>query len=90
MSKPLISKDQSYLNSPKKKKKNLNKVHPFFIKKEWILGSVDYDGKHYDNIPLLYDIVNDKLICQYLNKEKMELVFVIVVFVSGSLNPCVV
>ncbi|RXF71929.1 hypothetical protein [Arcticibacter tournemirensis] len=54
--------------------------NPYFLTSELTTGGVDYDGKHYDNIPLLYDMVQDELVIQYysgpirilLQKEKTQ------------------
>ena len=37
-------------------------THPYFIKDSLTNGAVRYDGVWYEDIPLLYDIFNDKLI----------------------------
>lgn len=39
--------------------------HPFFLSREWVTGSVFYDGQLFDSIPLLYDIVKDQLVVRY-------------------------
>lgn len=38
---------------------------PYFLTSELTNGGVNYDGKYYDNIPLLYDMVQDELVIQY-------------------------
>lgn len=38
--------------------------HPYFIN-EWIDGTITYEGQYYENIPLLYDINNDKIITDH-------------------------
>ena len=37
-------------------------THPYFIRDSLSKGAVRYDGVWYDDVPLLYDIFNDKLI----------------------------
>lgn len=40
----------------------LLKEHPFFASDKAIRGAIYYDGVHYDNIPMWYDLVNDRVI----------------------------
>lgn len=39
--------------------------HQFFLSRNWITGSVFYDGQQFDSIPLMYDIVKDQVVVQY-------------------------
>jgi|AntAceMinimDraft_5_1070358.scaffolds.fasta_scaffold84793_2 hypothetical protein len=39
--------------------------HPFYLSREWVTGSVFYDGQLFDSVPLLYDIVKDQLVVKY-------------------------
>jgi hypothetical protein len=41
-----------------------NETHPFFISEDWLEGSVDYDGAHFDHVQLLYDITSDALVAE--------------------------
>ena len=41
---------------------------PYFITNNWSAGNVNYDGKLYENVSILYDVVMDQLICLYFNK----------------------
>lgn len=48
--------------------------HPYFIN-EWIEGSIVYEGEYYENIPMLYDISNDKVITDHqYNIHKIQLI----------------
>src|SRR5687768_6744309 len=44
-----------------------NEYHPFFKSDDWLIGSVDYDGEQFTDIPLLYDLTGDKLITELPN-----------------------
>ena len=39
--------------------------HPFFISEDWITGSVFYDGEYYENVPLMYDLLNGVLVTEH-------------------------
>ena len=39
--------------------------HPFFLSLDWMTGSVWYDGEFFENVPLLYDLLNDVLVTEH-------------------------
>jgi hypothetical protein len=40
--------------------------HPFFSSEDWITGSIYYDGEYFENVPLMYDLLNDAVITEHL------------------------
>lgn len=46
-----------------------SKDHQFFELEDWRDGSISYDGQSFDSIPMLYDIVKDKVIIKYLTRS---------------------
>jgi hypothetical protein len=50
--------------------------NPYFLSDDWAFGTVEYDGEHFDDVPLLYDISSDKVVTEYFyNANEMELVY---------------
>ena len=48
---------------------------PYFESDDWVEGSVSYDGQVYDHVPIMYDIVNDKVIIEHGTRGvKLELI----------------
>lgn len=47
---------------------NFDEGTPYFITNKWSTGTVDYDGKTYDNVSLLYDVARDELMFLYFDK----------------------
>ncbi len=43
------------------------KGHPYLESSEWRTGSIYYDGELYNNVTMLYDLVNDELIVPHFN-----------------------
>lgn len=41
--------------------------NPYYLNDSLILGSVDYDGNRYHNVPLMYDMVKDAVVIKYFN-----------------------
>lgn len=39
--------------------------HPYFFSVDWIMGDVFYDGEIFENVPLMYDILNGQLITEH-------------------------
>lgn len=39
--------------------------HPFFSSPDWIMGSVNYDGETFDDIPLMYDLYNQVVVTEH-------------------------
>ncbi len=39
--------------------------HPFFISEDWITGSVFYDGEYFQDVSLLYDLLNGVLVTEH-------------------------
>lgn len=49
--------------------------HPYFLSPEWRNGSVTYEGLRYDNVQLIYDLVNNKVLTHQFNTlTKIELI----------------
>jgi hypothetical protein len=48
--------------------------HPFFFSDDWIMSSVEYDGQQFENVPLLYDLTNDKVVSESHNGSLIELI----------------
>lgn len=46
-----------------------SKDHQFFQSEDWSDGSVSYDGQTFESIPMLYDIVRDKVVIKYLGRS---------------------
>lgn len=40
---------------------------PYFISNNWSKGTMNYDGKMYENVSLLYDVVKDEVVNLYFN-----------------------
>lgn len=47
--------------------KTFTEGSPYYLSDSFSIGSVDYNGDRYDNVPLLYDIINDVLITKSWN-----------------------
>jgi hypothetical protein len=48
---------------------------PYYASAEWFNGTVFYDGIRYENIPMHYDLVNDKLVIDHqFAAVKLELI----------------
>lgn len=43
--------------------------HPYYKSHEWLRGSINYSNQYYENLRLLYDLVNDQLILQNFNQS---------------------
>ncbi len=39
--------------------------HPFFLSEDWLTGSVSYDGEKFDDVPLMYDLLNQVLVAEH-------------------------
>jgi hypothetical protein len=49
--------------------------HPYFISDDWIMGDVFYDGEFFENVPLMYDIFNAKLVTEhYSSGQPIQLI----------------
>lgn len=46
---------------------SLYQGHPFFDTYSFINGSLEVDGKVFENVPMMYDLVTDQLIVQHFN-----------------------
>jgi len=47
--------------------------HPYFLNEDIHIGSIYYDGIFYDNVPLMYDILNDNVITlQYVKDSSIQ------------------
>ncbi|MFC6998368.1 hypothetical protein [Rufibacter roseus] len=47
---------------------DVKRGHPFFKSSTWSVGEVQFDGIKYSNIKLLYDLVQDELVIEHLNR----------------------
>src|SRR5688572_15370141 len=41
--------------------------HPYFLNDDWTMGSITYDNNHYEDVPLLYDISQQKIVTEHLS-----------------------
>jgi hypothetical protein len=48
--------------------------HPYFLKDDWIDGTIVYSGEQFDNISLMYDISSDKVIAEHFAGAAVELI----------------
>lgn len=39
--------------------------HPYFLSEDWIMGDAFYDGEYFSNIPLMFDVLNSRLITEH-------------------------
>ncbi|MFN8348978.1 MAG: hypothetical protein U0X91_28520 [Spirosomataceae bacterium] len=46
-----------------------SKDHQFYESEEWSPGSVLYDSQSFEAVPMLYDIVKDKVVIKYQNRS---------------------
>ncbi|MDP9230846.1 MAG: hypothetical protein M3O67_09280, partial [Bacteroidota bacterium] len=52
-----------------------NEGHPYFLSNNWSKGTLNYDGEHYEEVPMLYDVVQDELVILHFdNRSKICLV----------------
>jgi hypothetical protein len=48
---------------------------PYFDTSQWVRGDIVYNDIYYESVPLLYDVVNDKVITDHLQSAvKLELI----------------
>lgn len=48
---------------------------PYFRSRQWLSGSVQYDGEYYGNLLLLYNVLRDKIVTEYPpDRSRLELV----------------
>lgn len=49
--------------------------YPFYRSDDWQVGEIDYDGQHYQNVYILYDLVRDKVVIEHpFAHFKLELI----------------
>lgn len=48
--------------------------HPYFLKDDWMDGTIIYSGEQFDNISLMYDISLDKVIAEHFAGAAVELI----------------
>jgi hypothetical protein len=48
--------------------------HPFHLSDDWMTGWIEYDGEHYENVSILYDIAADKVIIEHFAGAFIELI----------------
>jgi hypothetical protein len=46
-----------------------SKDHQFFQVEDWKEGVIDYDGQHFEAVPMLYDIVKDVVVIKYYGRS---------------------
>lgn len=46
-----------------------SKDHQFFELEDWSEGSIYYDGQLFESVPMLYDIVKDKVVIKYIERS---------------------
>jgi hypothetical protein len=55
--------------------KSVEDEHPFLGNDDWFMGSIDYNGTYYQNVPLQFDIQNQKVLFEHpASAKKIELV----------------
>lgn len=53
----------------------VNEEHPYFISDDWAVGSIVYDNELNENVPMMYDIRNDRVVIDHFSsRNKIELV----------------
>lgn len=54
---------------------SLHDEHPYFGNDDWFMGSIDYNGTRYENVPLQFDIQFQKVLLEHpASAKKIELV----------------
>jgi hypothetical protein len=51
------------------------KGHPYFNTNQWTIGCMEIGEKIYPNIPILFDLYKDKVICKIKGKNNEEIIF---------------
>jgi hypothetical protein len=55
--------------------RSIEDEHPYFPIDDWAFGTIVYDANFYENVPLMYDISQDKVLTEHvLNGSVMELI----------------
>jgi hypothetical protein len=49
-------------------------AHPYYLVDDWMTGSIDYNERHFNNIPLRFELVNNTLITKAYNGAMLALV----------------
>jgi hypothetical protein len=52
----------------------VNEHHPFFFSDDWVMGTIEYDGEEFFNVPILYDLTGDKVVTESHNGNEIELI----------------
>jgi hypothetical protein len=64
-----------YNGSEHKTYQSVNDEHPYFISDDWVIGSIIYDNELNENVGMMYDIRNDKVVIEnYFSNNRIELV----------------
>jgi hypothetical protein len=51
-----------------------DETHPYFLSDDWVMGKISYDTDNYTDVPIQYDLVDDKVIAENpVNGAKMQL-----------------
>ncbi len=50
---------------------NNDEGQPYFETDQWVEGEIYYNGMRYENVPLLYDVVNDKVVIDHSGKLEL-------------------
>ncbi|MEO5600288.1 MAG: hypothetical protein ABIR06_05110 [Cyclobacteriaceae bacterium] len=45
--------------------KEAGDYHPYFLSEDWLIGNVVYDEEHFDNVPLMFDILHSRLVTEH-------------------------
>src|SRR6185295_5021920 len=46
-----------------------NEEHPYFISDDWVVRSIVYDNELNENVPVMYDIWNDKVVIDHFSSR---------------------
>jgi len=64
-----------YNGTEHKTYQSVNEEHPYFISDDWVVGSIVYDNELNVNVPMMYDLKNDKVVIDHFSsRNKIELV----------------
>jgi hypothetical protein len=49
----------------------LKEEHPYFLREDWFMGTIQYNAGLFENVPLLYNIYTDKVIAEHFYAASM-------------------
>ncbi len=64
-----------YNGTEHKNYQSVNDEHPYFLSDDWVIGSIVYDNELNQNVGMMYDLQNDKVVIEHLpTSNKIDLV----------------